>query len=296
MLSVNFRRLSRSCIVLTLLGSCAVFKTADYATAVFLREPDPALAQASLPALMKLTEGLLLADPKNPGKALTTASLYVMYANAFLEGEAFLLPDDAYEEKRALTVRAGSLYRRAVALLLPIILSRSPGFFALDYSAPSALSEQLAKFGKKDVPLLYWTAAAVLSAFANDPMDFDNAARIAGTLALLERAIALDPDWNGGGLHELAITVYGSLPADLGGDKEKAKAAFASAKAATGGTAPGPFVSYAASVCVSERNAEEFRVSLDTALGLPDRSEYALTDSLAKRRSRRLLDDISLYF
>lgn len=283
-------------VVMTLLSSCAVFKTADYATAVFMQEPDPALAQASLPTMMKVSEGLLLADPKNPGKALTAASLYVMYANAFLEGEAFLLPDEDYEAKRALTLRANALYRRAVALLVPIIESRSTGFFALDHSDLSTLSVQINKFGKKDIQLLYWTSAAILSAFASDPMDFDNAARIAGTIALFERAIAIDPNWNGGGLHELAITIYGSLPTDLGGNKEKAKAAFAAAKAATNASSPGAFVSYATSVCVAEGNVEGFRSSLETALNLPPRRESALMDSLAKRKSQRLLNDILLYF
>jgi predicted anti-sigma-YlaC factor YlaD len=281
---------------ITVLCSCTVFKTADYATAVFMQEPDPALAQASLPALMKVSEGLLLADPKNPGKTLTTASLYVMYASAFLEGEAFLLPDEDYAEKRALTIRANALYRRAAALLVPLVAGRSPDFFALDYSDPSILSTQLSKFGKKDMPLLYWTVAAILSAFASNPMDFDNASLIAGAIVLFERAIALDPDWNGGGLHELAITMYGSLPAELGGSKEKARAAFEAAKTATNATAPGPFFSYAASVCVAEGNEDAFRSSLETALSLPARSESALMDSLARRKSQRLLDDISLYF
>jgi len=127
-------------------------------------------------------------------------------------------------------------------------------------------------------------------------MDFDNAARVSAAIALFEKARSLDPDWNGGGLHELAITIYGSLPADLGGDRDKAIAAFEAAKKATGGTSPGPFVAYAQAVCVAAGDEKGFSASLETALGLADRPESALMDSLARRKAKRLIDDIALYF
>lgn len=278
------------------LGSCAVLRAGSYATEVFMREGDPALAQAALPTMMKASEALQLADPQNEGKALTTATLYVMYANAFLDGEAFILPDEEYERKRELSLRAKALYLRATALLVPAVERRYPGFFAVDFGDPGKAAPALAKFSKKDAGFLYWSAAAILSAFASDPMDFETAGLMAGALALFERALALDPDWNGGSLHELGITVYGSLPADLGGSKEKAKAEFDAAVAATGGASPGPYVSYASSVCVALGDAEGFESSLKKALSLEDRPGSALMDSLARRKARRLLADTALYF
>ncbi len=283
---------SLTLVVALLASSCAVIRAGSHASDVFMREGDTELAKAALPTMMKAAEALYLADPGNPAKALTVGQLYVMYANAFLDAEAFLLPDEAFEERHALGSRANALYLRAAAVLVPAVEGKAKGAFSPDAAARASL----ARLGRKDVPLLYWTAAAVMAAFAGDPMNFDNAGRVGNAIALFERARELEPDWNGGSLHELAITIYGSLPADLGGDRAKAKAAFEAAVALTGGGSPGPYVAYAQAVCVPEGDAAGFEFALSKALGLPDRPEAALMDTLARRKARRLLDDTALYF
>lgn len=288
--STGMRKFLTGCVlaVVAALTSCAVLKAGDYATEAFMRESDPKLAADAMPTMMKAAEALSLADPRSESKALTRASLYVMYANAFLDTEAFLLPEEDYAARRFLTLRAKALYLRASGILVPFVERREPSLFIA--------SPPLQAFGKKDVSLMYWTSAAILAAFADDPMDFDNAARIAGAITLFERARDLDPDWNGGALHELAIVIYGSLPADLGGDREKARAAFRLATGSAEAASPGAFVSYALSVCTAEGDREGFRSSLGTALSLPPRPESALLDSLARRKAERLLADIDLYF
>lgn len=278
------------------LSSCVLFKAGDLATEAFMREGDPALAAAALPTMMKASEALLLANPGKESMALTTASLYVMYANAFLDGEAFLLPDEDYEQRLTLSKRAVSLYLRASTLLIPCIERRAPAAFDSRKAVTGAQKDTLSRFSRKDVPLLNWTASAILAAFAGDPMNFENAARISGALALFERARSLDPEWNGGSLQELAITIYGSLPGDLGGDLGKAEEAYSLALASTDSSSPGAFVAYAATVCVSKGDRDGFAASLNKALRLEDRPESALMDSLARRKARRLLDDIDLYF
>lgn len=288
------RKLTLFAVTLALaLQGCALLDAGDYASRAFMMEPDPILARDAFPTMIKAAEAIQLADPDDRDKAVLTASLYVMYANAFLDGEAFLLPDDDFEKRMELTGRANALYLRAADLLTPFIEAEAPGALG---SAVGPDDPSLARLDEKDVPTMYWTAAAVLAAFASDPMDFDNAARVSGALALFERARAIEPGWNGGGLHELAITVYGSLPADLGGDRAKAREAFELAKSATGASSPGAFVAYASSVCVPDEDADGFVRALETALSLPDRPESALMDSIARRKARRLLDDKELYF
>ncbi|MBN2875003.1 MAG: hypothetical protein JXM71_07900 [Spirochaetales bacterium] len=293
---MNFNKVLTFACVLALATSCTVLKAGSYATDVFMRESDPALAAQALPTMMKAAEALLLADPGDEKKSLTVASLYVMYANAFLESEAFLLPDDEFEAKRALSVRANALYRRAAGLLVPLVEAKAPGSISAAVVDDAKVAASMTRLGMKDVPLLYWTAAAVLGAFASDPLDFDNAALVGGAIALFERARELDPGWNSGSLHELAITVYGSLPADLGGNAAKAESAFKTAVATSGGSAPGPYVSFAQSVCTARGDEACFRSALETALSLETREEAALMDSLAKRKAERLLNDVALYF
>lgn len=283
-------------VCVSFFSSCTLLKAGDYASDVFMRESDPELAQAALPTMMKASEALYLADPKNEAKALTTAQLYIMYANAFLDTEAFLLPDDQYEARHTLSLRAKALYTRAAAILGPIVEKRIPGVFELDLALDTGAKASLARVGKKDVPLLYWTSAAILAAFASDPMDFDNAVKVGGAITLFAKARDLDPDWNGGALHELAITIYGSMPPELGGDDREALKAFDAAIKATGGMSPGPYVAYAQVICTKSGDAEGFSKALLTALELDSRPETALMDSLSKRKARRLLDDVRLYF
>jgi predicted anti-sigma-YlaC factor YlaD len=283
-------------LCLSFFSSCALLKAGDYATDVFMRESDPELAAAALPTMMKVSEALYLADPKSEAKALTTAQLYIMYANAFLDTEAFLLPDDQFDAKHALSVRAKALYSRATSILAPIVEKRIQGAFQADFMEDPKARISLSRMDRKDVPLLYWTSASILAAFANDPMDFDNSARAGGAIALFERARELDPDWNGGALHELAITIYGSMPAELGGDDGKARKAYEAALAATGGMSPGPYVAFALAICAKTGDAEGFTKALGTAMALASRPEMALMDSLSRRKARRLLDDLRLYF
>lgn len=281
---------------LAMSSSCAVLKAGDYASEAFMREPDPAMAEAALPTMIKASEALSLADPKSESKAISTASLYLMYANAFLEGESFLLPDEDFDRKRSLSTRASGLYGRAFSLLSPFVEKRLPGLFALDYGPYPGSRAPLSRFGKNDVPLLYWTAASVLAGFAADPMDFDNASRVAGALAMFERATELEPGWNGGALHELGITIYSSLPAELGGDMRKARAAFAAATANPLDRSPGAYVAYAYSICVKAGDKPAFEAALAEALSMPSRPETALMDALARRKAQKLIEDIRSYF
>jgi hypothetical protein len=290
------RKMVPLALCLSFFSSCTLLRAGNYASDVFMRESDPVLAATALPTMMKASEALYLADPKSEPKALTTAQLYVMYANAFLDTEAFLLPDEQFDAKHALAVRAKALYTRASAILVPIVEKRVPGTFQADFGEDPEAKASLSKLGKKDVPLLYWTSAAILAAFADDPMDFDNAGRAGGAIVLFEKARELDPGWNGGALHELAITIYGSMPAELGGNVGKAIEAYGAAIAATGGRSPGPYVAYAQSICTKSGDADGFKTALTTALELESRPESALMDSLSKRKARRLLDDLRLYF
>jgi hypothetical protein len=78
---------------------------------------------------------------------------------------------------------------------------------------------------KKDVPLLYWTAASLGAAVSLGLDQPELVVDLPTVRALAERAIALDETWSKGALHELRITID-SLPAALGGSPEKAKEHF----------------------------------------------------------------------
>ena len=71
--------------------------TGDGGTDVFTGDNDPKLVGDALPFAIKLYETLLASNPKHHGLLLTTGSMFIMYANAFVQGPAEMLPHDEFE-------------------------------------------------------------------------------------------------------------------------------------------------------------------------------------------------------
>jgi len=281
-----------SCAVL--LGSCAVIGAASKVQTVLTGEEDPELAAAALPTFIMASEALLEADPKDQGQVVTTASLYVMYANAFVQGPASALPDVRFEERQVAYDRAGALYRRAFRLLAGALDRRSPGLV----EAAVAGKPDLSRLRKSDVPLLYWSAVSTLAGFSLNPLDFKSA-RYLGTAPLfLARAAELDPGWNGGAIYGIYLSYYAGMPSFLGGDPAKAEDAYARALGYSKGGTASLFVSYATSICVHREDYAGFKAALGKALAIDPnaRPEGRLETILAQRNARRLLAEADRYF
>jgi predicted anti-sigma-YlaC factor YlaD len=276
------------------LGSCAVLGAAAKLQPVLSGEEDPELAAAALPTFIIASEALLEADPGNQDKAVTMASLYVMYANAFVQGPASLLPDERFDERQAGFERAGALYRRAFRLLAETLDRRHKGLV----DAAVAGKADLSKLRKSDVPLLYWSAASVLAGFGLNPLDFKSAHYLGVASPFLARAVELDPGWNKGALYGLYLSYYAGMPDFLGGDMAKAEAAYAKALAYSKGGSASLFVTYASSVCVPKEDAAGFREALGKALALDPAADPSsrLETVLAQRNARRLLAEADTLF
>jgi predicted anti-sigma-YlaC factor YlaD len=290
----SLRIVAAAFAAVVVLGSCAVLGAASKLQTVLSSEEDPELAAAALPTFMMATEALLEADPRNQSKVVTTASLYVMYANAFVQGPASSLPDERFEERKAEYDRAGALYRRAFRLLSGALDRHSPGLV----EAAVAGKADLSKMRKADVPLLYWSAVSVLAGFGLNPLDFKSA-RYLGTAPLfLARAAELDPGWNAGAIYGIYLSYYAGMPSYLGGDLAKAESAYQKALSYSKGGSASLFVSYASSLCVPKEDYEGYKAALNKALAIdPDKMpESRLETILAQKNARRLLADAGQYF
>jgi predicted anti-sigma-YlaC factor YlaD len=282
-------------VCFVLLGSCAVLGAASKAEDVFMSEEDPELAAGALPTFIKASEMLLAADPTNRDKAVTTASLYVMYANAFVDGPASYLPDERFEERKAAADRAGALYRRAFRLLAAALERRSPGIVE---AAKAGNAAALGRLKRADVPLLYWSAASVLAAFGLNPLDFESAGNLGAAGPFLARAAELDPGWNDGAIYEVYLPYYASLPPYMGGDREKALDAYEKALGYSKGRSASLFVAYATSICVPADDYSGYRAALERALAIDaqSRPEARLATVVAQKRARWLLETADRYF
>ncbi|MDR2313967.1 MAG: TRAP transporter TatT component family protein [Spirochaetaceae bacterium] len=264
------------------LGACSLNKlvinkisdtlTGGGSNNAFLGDTDPRLVGDALPFAVKMYETLLEKNPDHPGLILTTGSLFVMYANAFVQGPAEMLPVGEYVKKLQELDRARKLYLRGAAILERGINNKYPGLIRgaaeLRDADPAQIQEQLGRVKKEDVALLYWYAAGNLSAYALSPFDLDLGTRVPLITLLVDRAYDLDPDFNQGALDDFYILFYGSLPEGMGGDPEKAKIHYGRALEKSKGLSAGPYVSYARAVAIPAQDYPAFRSNLEAALAI----------------------------
>ena len=182
---------------------------------VFTRDDDPELIRDATPFALKLYESLLESVPNHVPLLISTCGSFTQYRYAFLEAEADSLDASRRSEATALRERALKHYLRGRGYCLR----------AADARFGKGTSEALlqdpvkavAKARKDDVPLLYWTAAAWGAAISLGIDRPDLAVDFPSVRALADRALALDPGWSKGAIHELMISLD-SLPEALGGN------------------------------------------------------------------------------
>ncbi|AEF84414.1 putative lipoprotein [Treponema primitia ZAS-2] len=299
---MKFRSVLLSCFLCMgiLFSSCSLNKVATKAVAnalsgtgssdVFTGDSDPELVAGALPFAIKMYEALLSMQPSHQGLILTTGSLFIMYANAFIQGPAEMLPVEAFEEKLIQLERARLLYLRGAAILASGLEQKYPGWG--DAYEKGVLDKYLAKLKKADVPFIYWHAAGVLSAYAMNPFDLDLGMRLPELTAAIARAYELDPDFNSGALDDFYVLFYSSVPEGMGGDPSKVELHYRRALEKTKGLAPGPYVSYATAVCVPAQDYATFKSCLESALAIDIEKDppNRLVNILSQRKARYLLD------
>jgi predicted anti-sigma-YlaC factor YlaD len=237
---------------------------------------NPAFVGKALPQVIASDEKKLAANPGDKALILETGKYYISYANAFVETPAGMLPPEEHEKKAREQKRARALYLKGAAIL------------------------ETAGDTGDDVDFLYWKAAGYLAAFAIDPFDYASGldARLPQSVAMLERAYRIDPDYGGGALDELLFQIYASLPAALGGDRDKARAYFESALEKTKGLRPGIFVTWAQAVSTPAQDYTEYKAMLEKALAInPSRDKAnVIANKINQTKARWLLKNAGYFF
>ena len=303
-------KLFAAILILFVFSSCSINRMAINAVSdaltgsssvnVFTADSDPQLVGDALPFAIKLYETLLSQNPNHQGLMLTLGSLFIMYANAFVQGPADMLDpiDDyfAWDEGRE---RARLLYLRGYEHLSNALERKFPGFNNARVE-DGTLAPILNRFRIDDVPLLYWTVAGGLSAYSLDPFgDFDLGMRLREWEAMMARAYQLNPEFNNGAIDEFYIQFYASAAADiLGLDKSLAETHFHRAVERSGGLAAGPYVSYAMAITVPAQDHDAFVEYLEMALAIDpeDDPSNRLLNIINQRRARHLLDTAYQHF
>lgn len=270
--------------------------TGSGSSTVFTGDNDPELVGDALPFAIKMYESLLAANPRHAGLRLQTGSLYIMYANAFLQTPASMLPESEYKKQEFSYLRAKNLYLRGRDIILAGLEQKYPGI--REELQKKIFRAALARTTRTDASLLYWAGAGWLGGYAIDPFDMDLGLSMPAAAALIERAYRLDPAFSAGALHEFYILYYGSLPEYMGGSLKKAREHFEQAIAISKGKSATPYLSLATAVTVKEQNLVEFKALLRRALAIDPESapENRLVNVINQRRAHWLLEHADDFF
>jgi len=277
------------------LGSCSIKRLAINSVAnslasgpdVYGTDEDPDLIRDALPFGLKTMESLLAVVPDNRNLLLAACRGFTQYAYAFVQSQADELDATDYARATAMRDRARRLYVRARDYGLR---SMERGYKGVSGQLRLDPGAAVKRFRVKDVPVLYWTAAAWGSAISLGKDQPELVADLPAVRALIERAVQLDEGFEGGALHE-AMIVLDALPPAMGGSPERARRHFERAIALSHGVHASPYLTYAQSVSVMTQNRSEFHDLLEKALAVDAGrdSTQRLANLVNQRRARLLL-------
>jgi predicted anti-sigma-YlaC factor YlaD len=260
---------------------------------VYESDDDIILVGEALPFSLKLLESLLAESPDNPGLLLSASRGFVLYAYAYVHWEADLEKLINIDNARAMRERAQNLYMRALGYSLHALELAYPGFENSLATDPLQAVQMITASGVDNhLPFLYWSAAALgltISVSKNDPKML---ARLPEVEAMLDRALALDEEWNRGTLHEFKITWAAAQHAHA--DDSILREHYNRALELSDGDRASLFVTMAEAVSLPNQDREEFTSLLENALAVdPDNDpEHRLLNVIAQRRAKWLLSHI----
>lgn len=295
-------------LAIALFSSCSVKKMAvnsmaknmsGDATAVFMEDNDPELVGDAFPVILKMMDMLAATSPDNSTLKSTAGSLYVMYANVYLQGKGSMLPYEEWETQKELYDRAKKHYRRGYDYIIKALELKHKGFYAA--FAESDYDAAFAGFKKEDAADLYWGGAAILAGVSVDILDPDFAADRDGAIKMLFKALELDPDFGNGMLDEIMMQYYASLPEGMGGSMEKALYHYKHGVELSKDSMVSIHVSYASTICTKNQSQEgydEFTTVLEDVLGRDVESvpENRLANIISQRKAMWLLENRDDYF
>jgi predicted anti-sigma-YlaC factor YlaD len=261
----------------------------------FSSDDDPELVKAAVPFSLKLIESLLAESPKHEGLLLAAASGFTQYGYAFVNQDADEKEDSDLAAATAMRARARRLYLRARGYGLRGLELRHPGISEALRKQPKSAVKTV---GAKEVPFLYWTAAAwgaAISVSKDDPALVSDQIIVE---ALIDRALELDEDFDQGAIHAFLIH-YEMARQGLPGDPSvRARKHFDRAMELSGGRLASPLVTLAEAVAVEKQDRKEFESLLQRALAINADAvpEFRLLNLVAQRRARWLLGRVDDLF
>jgi len=260
----------------------------------FMQEEDPEIVEQSLPFTINLVNSMLVENPDDVKLLLTSASLYVMYANAFVQSKANMTEDN-YALKEKLNERAKKLYLHGRNDIEKALLIKKKFSIKNDMSV---IDSQLNTMSKEDVPYLYWLCAAWMLSYSLDAFNIEIAATVPKVKPIILKALKLESCFNNGAIHEFLLNYYASMPKGMGQDFEKAEYHFKEALKCAQGLSASVYFSYAETITIKKQDSDEFKAMLNKAINIDVNKapDIRLQNILAQEKAVWYLEHIDDFF
>ena len=264
-----------------------IFFTTSCTPAYFVRY-HPNIAENIFARKVYRIEAKIAQNPVDSNLLLEAVSELTIYSYAFLMEQADREIVKNYHQGRNLYNRAQNIFNRAKDYGLRGIKLQYPEFDSL----MTATKMESFPFKRKDVPFLYWTAAAWGGAISASKGDLAYIVEIPKVGWLLERALEAEPEWNKGAIYSAMISYSMKRPNQGGGGEKQARMYFKKALDISGGNASSPYVTLAEVVSTFNQDREEFEDLLKKALiiDIDIDPELKLSNIIAQSRARWLLE------
>ena len=258
---------------------------------------DYELVGESFPASIIQLEGLLRIVPDNEVIGLSLVSAYVGYGTGWIEDRVEVADfEDDWEEADHLRRRALVMYTRAWDLSRHFMRNRDPGLDAAIKGGVDTLESWLdAVFTEKaDAKILLWAGASLGARINMGMEDMDTVADLPLAKVILNRSVELDPDFMFMiGKMTMATLAASEFPPDM----DRAKVLFDEVLEKTERRNLMVQLNMARYYAVNVGDHKLFRELLQEVLDAGDvLPEARLSNTMARRRAQRYLDQIEYYF
>jgi len=288
-----------------MLGGCDTAKLAADSTAELFGRAAPGIEQhwdyvlvgKSFPASIIQLEGILRVVPDNEVIGMSLVGAYVGYGTGWIEDRVEVADiEDDWEEAEHLRRRALVMYTRAWELSKHFLRNRDAGFDDALKGGVDTLQAWVdtVLVEKKDAAILLWAGASLGARINMGMEDMDTVADLPLAKVILNRSVALDPDF----MFMIGKMTMGVLAAsEFPPDMDAAKLILDDVLEKTERRNLMVQTSMARYYAVNIGDHKLFRELLQEVIDAGDvLPEARLSNAIARRRAARYLDQIEYFF
>ncbi|OQX25076.1 MAG: hypothetical protein BWK80_17565 [Desulfobacteraceae bacterium IS3] len=273
--------------VLFLFSGCSLFVSSatvgltENLSQAILNNNDPATVEAGAPAYLLMIEGFLNDDPNNESLLRAAATLYAAYTDVFVS-----------DQERAKKMSEKSLNYAFRCLCLK--RQEACSLRGMDFQA---FERMMSIMKAEDVPGLYTLGTAYAGWIQCRKDDWNAVAEISRVEAIMRRVLDLDENYQDGSAHLYMGVLTTFLPPALGGKPEEGREHFERAIAISGEKNLMIKVLYARHYArlIFDRELHD-RLLNEVLKANPDAPGYVLSNTLAQKQAKELLESAGEYF